>query len=105
MVNGVTLDGFYEALDAEEVDKHPDKVVKHTIAHWNMCRKAVSGWPDFKLASPFRATPYTLPLAAFPLSFQEDVSQSAACGKSTRLLPTSCGASTANMSAASARMR
>jgi len=74
-VNGVTLEGFYEALDAEEVVKHPKKVMKHTIAHWNMCRKAVSGWPDFKLASPSRATPYTLPLAAFPLSFQEDVAK------------------------------
>jgi len=74
-VNSVTLEGFYEALDAEEVVKHPNKVMKHTIAHWNMCRKAVSEWPDFKLASPFRATPYTLPLAAFPLSFQEDVTK------------------------------
>jgi len=74
-VNSATLEGFYAALDAEEVVKHPKKVLKHTVAHWNMCRKAVPGWPDIKLASPVRVPPYTLPLAAFPASFQEDVAK------------------------------
>lgn len=67
------LVGFHEALDAEDVVKHPNKVLKATIANWNMCGREVTDWPAIKLASPFRATPYTFPLSAFPLSFQDDI--------------------------------
>jgi integrase len=65
--------GFYEALDAEDLVKHPKKVLKFTIANWNMCGREVQGWPAVKLASPFQKTPYTLPLASFPEPFQTDV--------------------------------
>ncbi|MCA0201926.1 MAG: site-specific integrase [Proteobacteria bacterium] len=67
------LIGFYEALEAEELVKHPKNVVKFTIANWNMCSREVPGWPAVKLHSPFQSTPYTLPLTSFPTSFQADV--------------------------------
>lgn len=72
-VGAEALLGFYEALDAEDLVKHPKKVLKFTIANWNMCGREVSGWPAIKLSSPFKATPYTLPLASFPPAFQTDV--------------------------------
>jgi hypothetical protein len=50
-----TLLGFFEALDAEEAVKHPRKLLKHTIAIWNICHRTVPGWPDVRLQSPFRA--------------------------------------------------
>ncbi len=65
--------GFHSALDAEEVVKNPLKLLKMTIAIWNMCRRGVSGWTDITLSSPYKTTAYTLPLSAFPESFQQDV--------------------------------
>ena len=41
--------GFYEALDTEDLVKHPKKVLKFTIANWNMCGREVPGWPPVKL--------------------------------------------------------
>jgi integrase len=67
------LAGFYEALDAEDLVKLPKNVLKFTIANWNMCSREVPDWPAFKLSSPFRTTPYTLALAAFPETFRADV--------------------------------
>jgi integrase len=68
-----TLVGFFGALEAEEIVKNPRRVLKHTIAHWNMCRRQVGGWPGIILASPFKTVPISLPLTAFPMSFQADV--------------------------------
>lgn len=54
-VNRKILLGFFAAMLAEEVIKNPKQLLKHTIAHWNMCKQRTQGWPDFKLASPFGA--------------------------------------------------
>lgn len=73
LVGSGTLLGFHAALEAEEVVKNPRKLLKMTIAMWNMCRRRVPGWPAVMLSSPFKTAPYTLPLSAFPTSFQQDV--------------------------------
>jgi hypothetical protein len=65
--------GFFEALDAEEAVKHPRRIIKHTIAIWNICHRTVPGWPDIRLGSPFERDVVSLPLVAFPKSFQEDL--------------------------------
>lgn len=67
------LVGFHAALEAEEVVKNPRKILKLTIALWNMCRRQVPDWPDLALSSPFKPVSFTLPLSAFPRSFQQDV--------------------------------
>lgn len=72
-VDEEVLLGFYGALDAEDLVKDPKRILKATIANWNMCGREVPRWPPIKLASPFKTTPYTLPLASFPVSFQADV--------------------------------
>jgi site-specific recombinase XerC len=72
-VDREVLVGFHEALDAEEIVKDPRRLLKHTIAHWNMCRKRVAGWPDITLSSPFKKAPISLPLTAFPTPFQVDL--------------------------------
>lgn len=66
---------FYEALVEEEVVRDPKRLLKHTIACWNMCRKDVAGWPEIRLASPFASTAYRIPLDRFPQGFQEDLSR------------------------------
>jgi hypothetical protein len=65
--------GYHAALEADPKVKNPRKLLKHTIALWNMCLKRVPGWPAVTLSSPFKQEPYTLPLAKFPASFQADV--------------------------------
>lgn len=45
-----------------------------TVAAWNASVQAkLPGWPDAKLAAPRKRQPYTLPLTAYPQSFQDDV--------------------------------
>ena len=68
-----TLRGLFAALEAEEMIKKPRGLLKHIIAVWNLCHSRVPGWPDRRLASPFKVAPAMLPLEAFPASFQADV--------------------------------
>lgn len=70
-----TLLAFHDAMTAEEVIKDPRRILKHTVAHWNMCQKRVPEWPDYKLASPFPSNRFMLDLQEFPSSFQEDVAK------------------------------
>lgn len=72
-VNSGVLAGFFEALVAEDYVKHPRRILKHTIAHWNMCHRQVPGWPGFKIASPFEHDLVSLPLSVFPASFQNEL--------------------------------
>lgn len=72
-VTSETLLGLHTALEAEEVCKQPRKLIKHTIAVWNMCAKDVADWPDIRLSSPFKSEPYMMPLDAFPDSFGKDI--------------------------------
>jgi integrase len=64
---------FIEALEAEEIVKNPRRMLKHTIAHWNMCGRNVPGWPTSRLSSPFPQDVIAIPLQDFPESFQRDV--------------------------------
>ena len=73
LVDQKVLMGFFEALEAEEIVKNPRRLLKHTIAHWNMCGRQVAGWPDIVLSSPFKQEPISLLLSAFPAVFQADV--------------------------------
>jgi len=68
-----TLLGLFAALEAEEAIKGPKSILKNTIANWNRSARTVPGWPQVRLSSPFKQEPYTLPLCAFPTSFQEVV--------------------------------
>lgn len=72
-VTSDTLIGLFEALEAEELVKLPRAILKNTISAWNRCARDLPDWPQTKLGSPFKKTPYTIPLAHFPASFQEDV--------------------------------
>ncbi len=72
-VSSETLVGFQAALEAEALSKNPVNLRKHTIAVWNMCLTRVPGWPQVKLASPFKGAPYMYPLTAFPEGFRRDV--------------------------------
>ena len=58
---------------AEECIKQPRAIIKNTISNWNRCSRQIGGWPAQRLSSPFRKTPYTFPLDAFPESFRTDV--------------------------------
>ena len=72
-VSSQTLLGFHNALVAECFVKHPRKIIKSSIALWNHCMRTIEGWPQARLASPFKKEPDTLPLEAFPESFRADV--------------------------------
>jgi hypothetical protein len=61
-VRSEVLLGFFEALDAEEAVRDPRRLIKHTIAIWNICHGAVPGWPDIRLGSPFERDVVSLPL-------------------------------------------
>ncbi|MDX2027190.1 MAG: tyrosine-type recombinase/integrase [Alphaproteobacteria bacterium] len=74
-VSQAALLGLHTALMAEEIVKNPRNILKNTIANWNRCIRSVSGWPQIVLSSPFKTTPQTLPLSAFPKNFQDDVGQ------------------------------
>lgn len=68
-----TLLGFYEALEAEELVKQPRRLLKHTIALWNICQRSVAGWPDITASSPFEHDIVVLPIGTFPASFRHDL--------------------------------
>jgi len=72
-VSTKVLLGLFHALEAEEVVKDPRRLLKHTIAHWNMCGQRVQGWPRVRLASPFERNTIGLPLSKFPKGFQRDL--------------------------------
>jgi integrase len=72
-IDAAVLLAFHEALVAEEVIKHPRKILKFTTAHWNICRRRVAGWPDTRLVSPFPSSRYRFDLNEFPAAFQADV--------------------------------
>lgn len=67
------LIGFVAAMERAGSWKDPRNIAKHTISVWNMCAKRVAGWPEIKLASPFKDEAFMLPLTAFPQSFQDEV--------------------------------
>ena len=72
-VRSETLRGLYEALEAEELVKKPRNILKLTISSWNRAVRETAGWPQIRLSTPFAREPWTLPLSAFPVGFQSEV--------------------------------
>ena len=57
----------FEALEGDCIVREPRKILKQTIAIWNLCqRRAAEAWPRARLASPFKGDPYMLPLTRLP---------------------------------------
>ena len=68
-----TLLGLFEALKAEEAIKGPKSIIKNTIRTGTARPGPCPAGLRQLLYSPFKQEPYTLPLSAFPTSFQEEV--------------------------------
>ncbi|KRE16786.1 hypothetical protein ASE66_09235 [Bosea sp. Root483D1] len=68
-----TLAGFYLALTEAEIVKEPKNIVHGTISSWNRAARDIPSWPQIRLSSPTKPTPYVLPLSAFPQGFQSDL--------------------------------
>jgi integrase len=72
-VNRDVLRDFFAALEEDPRVSKPRVTLKQILFAWNTCHRDIVGWPPFRLASPFKTTPYMLPLASFPKTFQEEV--------------------------------
>jgi hypothetical protein len=71
-----TFAAFAKTLVDSGVVASPYKAARHVVGAWNRCRTTVDGWPDLTLTMvPTNARAYTLPLDAFPQSFQDDVAR------------------------------
>jgi integrase len=71
-----TFAAFAKTLVDSGVVASPHKAARHIVGAWNRCRATVGGWPDVTLTMvPTNARAYTLPLADFPQSFQDDVAR------------------------------
>jgi hypothetical protein len=71
-----TFAAFAKTLVDSGVVASPMKVARHVVGAWNRCRVKIAGWPDIVLKMvPTNARAYTLPLADFPQSFQDDVAR------------------------------
>jgi integrase len=66
--------GIRTALIEESFQNKPEAVVANAVKTWNRLKDTVEGWPQVPLSPPPRArAPWTIPLDAFPESFQRDV--------------------------------
>lgn len=72
-VNKDVLRDLFVALEEDPRVSKPRRTLNKIIGAWNTCHRDVVGWPAFRLASPFKTTPYMLPLASFPKTYQEEV--------------------------------
>lgn len=61
------------ALEEETFIDKPSAKVGAMVATWNRLAQQLPGWPSTTLSNPRKRTPWTIPLEAFPASFQEDV--------------------------------
>lgn len=67
--------GFYEALIAEGRVKRPKVTLRLTTTYWNMQLSRVSGWPDYRLTTPFPSNRYKLALTDLAPSLQEEIAR------------------------------
>lgn len=68
-----TLGIFLVTLTDAEIVKNPKEIVHGTISSWNRAVRDVPGWPQIRLYSPTRPTPFVRKLEDFPASFQADI--------------------------------
>lgn len=65
---------LYRQAFAEESERDdPERVVRETALLWNKARRLVPGWPATEFTVAVRGKQTSLPLEAFPESFQGDV--------------------------------
>lgn len=74
-VTDETIADFRRALELNEIRKDPEKVAWQTAHAWNLAVERIPGWPQRKLQKPQRHSHYSLPIDAFPTSFQDDLAK------------------------------
>ena len=72
-VSDNTLPFYRQALVEESRRNDPDRVVRRTARLWNKARRLVPGWPPVELTVAIPSREVSLPLEAYPVSFQADV--------------------------------
>ncbi len=73
-VDDSVIEQLEAALIEESFVKDPGQTIDATIYAWNRASGNVPGWPPRRLARrPSRRTGWTLPVDAFPQSFQDDL--------------------------------
>lgn len=66
--------GLRTALIEESFQNNPEAIAANAVKTWNRLAAMIDGWPQVALAPPpHKKEPWTIPLTAFPATFQEDV--------------------------------
>jgi integrase len=69
-----TVDDFITYTSEYQFTVKPKDIHKQVPRSWNRARESVADWPQITLREPdFRAKPASLPLDAYPKSFQQDL--------------------------------
>lgn len=73
-VDDETVTLFRTAMEGAALWKDPDQIYRTTIKRWNQAAMSIPAWPQIVLTPPpSRRETWTIPLTAFPESFQNDV--------------------------------
>jgi integrase len=72
-VSNAVAQAYLEHLEQTSLLKPPRTTHQTVCRAWNYARARIPVWPDTPLTVPCYAETYTLPLSAFPVSFQEEV--------------------------------
>ena len=64
---------FHRFLINQTFNQEPDEQYRRTCVLWNRAVGTVPGWPQQRLSVPDFRNVYTLPLVAFPQSFQSEL--------------------------------
>jgi integrase len=72
-VDDAAAEAFRQALADECLVKDPDSLLANTVKRWNEAVASVPGWPEAQLTVPYKRQVLSLPLSAFPESFQRDL--------------------------------
>ncbi len=67
------LEAFRTQLEADSLLPDPAKTWAALAWSWNRSVERVEGWPQLRIAKPWRKDTYTLPWSAFPISLKRDV--------------------------------
>lgn len=72
-VTDEVADEFRKIVRHESVAKKQDHTYRTFLTHWNKASEEIDGWPDIRLTTSSDSRLWTLPLSAYPLSFQTEV--------------------------------
>ena len=67
------LDDFVGWTRQETLHRDPEARGRKAASNWEWARQNIGGWPDIALVRPGMRDEYTIPLASYPRSFQDDV--------------------------------